>query len=286
MSNNKNNSKNNNAKKNTNNKKNAQNKKTQEQLDKRKNIIIAIVCSCVAAVILLSLILGSVLSDKTNKMGKGACEYLDSRDTTGRDIKYVEMCVEDYGRLVILLDATTAPETVANFISLVESGFYDGLTFHRIITDFMIQGGDPKADGSGGNTDEDGNEINIKGEFSSNGHKNDISHKYGVISMARSNEPNSASSQFFICNADASDSLDGNYAAFGYVVEGMSVIDEITEDIFPLTDYADYYGSYEIDATYQTYKHYVWQYLGNGTLSKKVDQPVIKYIKVLDSWEK
>ena len=205
---------------------------------------------------------------------------LNSRDISGRDIKYVEMCIEGYGRLVILLDATTAPVTVANFISLVESGFYNGLTFHRIIKDFMIQGGDPDANGTGG-SDKD-----IFGEFSSNGHPNDISHKYGVISMARSNDPNSASSQFFICNADASSSLDGSYAAFGYVVEGMSVVDEVTEKVFPKTAYADYYGSYDFDYKYQTYKHVVWQYLGNGALDNKADQPVIKYIKVLDSWEK
>ena len=156
----------------------------------------------------------------------------------------------------------------------------------------MIQGGDPEANGTGGNTDKKGNEINIKGEFDANGHKNDISHKYGVISMARSGGDatnnygyDTASSQFFICNADASESLDGKYAAFGYVVEGMSVIDAITEDFFPLTDYASYYNNWDIDPFYNTYKHYVWSYYGNGTLSKKADQPVIKYIKVLDSWE-
>ena len=219
-------------------------------------------------------------TDKTDIMGSGACEYLDTRDISGRDIKYVEMCIEGYGRLVILLDATTAPITVENFISLVESGFYDGLTFHRVIKDFMIQGGDPDANGTGGSDTE------IKGEFDSNGHANDISHKYGVISMARSNDPDSASSQFFICNADASSSLDGNYAAFGYVVEGMSVVDELTKEVFPKTAYADYYGSYEYDPYYQTYKHIVWQYLGNGALNSKADQPVIKYIKVLDSWKK
>lgn len=218
--------------------------------------------------------------DKTNVMGTGACEYLETRDISGRDIKYVEMCVEGYGRLVILLDATTAPVTVANFISLVEEGFYDGLTFHRIIKEFMIQGGDPKGDGTG-NSDN-----TIEGEFSSNGHDNDISHKYGVISMARSNDPDSASCQFFICNDDASNSLDGNYAAFGYVVEGLSVVDEITEKVFPKTAYADYYGNYDYDPTYQTYKHVVWQYLGNGSVENKADQPKIKYIKVLDSWEK
>lgn len=214
------------------------------------------------------------------------CEYLETRDISGRDVKYVEMYVEGYGKLVILLDATTAPVTVANFISLVEKGFYDGLTFHRVIKDFMIQGGDPDADGTGGHKDENGNEINIKGEFAANGHENNISHIYGVISMARSNDPDSASSQFFICNADASSSLDGNYAAFGYVVEGMNVVDKLTENVFPKTAFADYYENYEIDSYYGTYKHVVWQYLGNGALENKADQPVIKYIKVLDNWSK
>ena len=207
------------------------------------------------------------------------CEYVQTRDIEGRDIKYVEIEFERYGKVVVLLDATTAPITVANFISLVESGFYDGLKMHRIIQDFMIQGGDPKGNGTGGS------DKTITGEFSSNGRKNDISHIKGVISMARSDDKNSASSQFFICNADASASLDGNYAAFGYVVDGLSVIDKITEKVFPKTMYADYYGDYGIDSTYNTYKHYVWQYLGNGTVEKDEDKPVIKYIKVLENYE-
>ena len=243
----------------------------------------------IGAVVLVAIIVGIVLisggNDKTNQLGTGACEYLESRDISGRDIKYVEMCVEGYGRVVILLDATTAPVTVNNFINLVNKGFYDGLTFHRIIKDFMIQGGDPNGDGTGGNTDANGNELNIKGEFDDNGHKNDISHKYGVISMARSNDPDSASSQFFICNADAADSLDGKYAAFGYVVQGMSVIEAITEGEFPKTAYADYYNDWNTDPVYQMPKHYVWSYLGNGALEGKENQPKIKYIKVLDSWE-
>lgn len=223
---------------------------------------------------------GGEVVDNTDVMGTGACEYLDSRDISGRDIKYVEMCVEKYGRVVILLDATTAPETVNNFISLVEKGFYNGLTFHRIMDDFMIQGGDPKGNGTGGNTDENGNEINIKGEFDENGHPNDISHKYGVISMARAGSDNvgnegrdTASSQFFICNADASRSLDGKYAAFGYVVEGLSVIDAITEGT--LNQVKDMYGDQYIS----------WLYYGNGAIDSTI-QPKIKYIKVLDSWEK
>ena len=217
-------------------------------------------------------------NDITYIMGTGACEYLETRDISGRDIKYVEMCVEGYGRLVILLDATTAPATVANFISLVEKGFYNGLTFHRIIIDFMIQGGDPKGNGTGGSAN------TIPGEFENNGyHDNDLSHIKGVISMARSEDPNSASSQFFICNDDASNSLDGEYAAFGYVVEGLSVIDMITEVVFPKTAYASYYLDYNFNQQYMTYNHVVWQYLGNGATAK-ADQPVIKYIKVLESW--
>ncbi len=219
--------------------------------------------------------------EEGEQMGTGASEYLETRNIENRDIKYVEMCIEGYGRLVVLLDATTAPETVANFLSLVEKGFYDGLTFHRIIDDFMIQGGDPKANGSGGNTDENGKEINIKGEFASNGHENDILHKYGVISMARSNDPDSASSQFFICNAD-SHHLDGDYAAFGYVVEGMSVVEAVTEDAVELANY--YYQKYLETESYDDY--YYAYYYAQGEIVNKDDQPVIKYIKVLESWSK
>ena len=238
------------------------------------------IISLVLAIVMLAAIPFTLAScNKTDKLGEGACAYVDTRDITGRDIKYAEICFEDYGRVIILLDATTAPKTVANFVSLVESGFYDGLKMHRIIKDFMIQGGDPKGDGTGGSG------TNIEGEFFSNGVKNDISHIAGVISMARSDDKDSASSQFFICNADSQDTLDGNYAAFGYVVQGMSVVEEITEDVFPKTKYADYYNNYDIDYTYYTYKHTVWQYLGNGAVEKDSDKPVIKYIKMLDGYE-
>ena len=118
------------------------------------------------------------------------------------------------------LDETAAPKTVANFNKLVSEGFYDGLSFHRIIPGFMIQGGDPIGNGTGGSKE------NIVGEFASNGVNNPIKHTRGVISMARSMDPNSASSQFFIMHADAPH-LDGNYAAFGHVVEGLEVVDEI-----------------------------------------------------------
>ncbi len=115
-----------------------------------------------------------------------------------------------------------APITVANFEKLVGQGFYDGLTFHRVIKDFMIQGGCPKGDGTGGP------EERIKGEFLANGVPNDIRHERGVLSMARSMNPNSAGSQFFIMHKDAPH-LDGQYAAFGKVVEGMDAVDEIAE---------------------------------------------------------
>lgn len=115
-----------------------------------------------------------------------------------------------------------APNTVNNFISLVKKGFYNGLCFHRVIEGFMIQGGDPKGNGTGGPG------YTIRGEFSKNGFKNDLRHKRGVISMARSMMPNSAGSQFFIMHADAPH-LDGQYAAFGQVIDGMDVIDKIAE---------------------------------------------------------
>jgi peptidyl-prolyl cis-trans isomerase B (cyclophilin B) len=128
--------------------------------------------------------------------------------------------MEDGGIIKIELDEKAAPLTAANFTKLVSEGFYDGLTFHRIIPGFMIQGGDPEGTGCGGSKD------TIKGEFASNGVDNPLKHSRGVISMARATDPNSASSQFFIMHADAP-YLDGNYAAFGKVTEGMDVVDRI-----------------------------------------------------------
>lgn len=128
--------------------------------------------------------------------------------------------MENGGIIKLELDAKAAPITVANFEKLVKEGFYDGLIFHRVISGFMIQGGDPMGTGFGGSKE------TIKGEFRANGVDNPISHKRGVISMARSQMPNSASSQFFIMHQDG-EFLDGNYAAFGHVVEGIEVVDEI-----------------------------------------------------------
>ena len=138
----------------------------------------------------------------------------------GNDPVHVEMSVKDFGTIQLELYPDIAPITVENFVSLAEDGFYDGLTFHRIISGFMIQGGDPNGDGTGGSG------TDIKGEFSANGVENDLSHTRGVISMARSQLYDSASSQFFIMHQDTP-RLDGQYAAFGKVTEGMDVVDEI-----------------------------------------------------------
>ncbi|MFW6269244.1 MAG: peptidylprolyl isomerase [Bacillota bacterium] len=137
-------------------------------------------------------------------------------------MKNPEVTIEmDTGKqIVVELYPEVAPNTVNNFVYLIEDGFYDGLIFHRVIEGFMIQGGDPEGTGTGGPG------YSIKGEFSSNGFENDISHDRGVISMARSNHPDSAGSQFFIMHQD-SPHLDGDYAAFGKVIEGIKVVDEI-----------------------------------------------------------
>ena len=135
--------------------------------------------------------------------------------------------VAGYGSITVLLDQKTAPITCANFVSLAEKGFYDGTTFHRIMEGFMIQGGDPTGTGSGGSG------TTIKGEFSANGVKNSLSHTRGTISMARSSlSYDSASSQFFIVQKDAV-YLDGQYAAFGCVTDGMDVVDAIAADAVP-----------------------------------------------------
>ena len=163
-------------------------------------------------------------------------------------IHHAEIDIADYGTIKLELDGDTAPVTVQNFMDLANSGFYDGLTFHRIMDGFMIQGGDPQGNGTGGS------DKNIKGEFAANGVENDISHVKGVISMARAQDPDSASSQFFITVADST-FLDGQYAGFGHVTEGQDVADKIAADAQPLDD--------------------------NGTIAPE-DQPVITTIRIID----
>lgn len=135
-----------------------------------------------------------------------------------------EIKVKNYGSIKLKLDANIAPITVSNFVGLANDGFYNGLTFHRIIKGFMIQGGDPNGDGTGGS------KQTIKGEFSANGVDNPLKHTRGVISMARSQSYDSASSQFFIMHEDTS-SLDGQYAAFGCAYSGMDIVDKIFDDV-------------------------------------------------------
>ena len=132
----------------------------------------------------------------------------------------VILTIKDLGEIKLEMDYENAPISAKNFVKLVKKGFYDGLTFHRVIKGFMIQGGDPTGTGMGGPG------YSIKGEFASNGIPNKLSHKRGVISMARSMRPDTAGSQFFICDAD-DEFLDGNYAAFGKVISGMEVVDAI-----------------------------------------------------------
>ena len=154
-------------------------------------------------------------------------EEASQKDETFQKVRHAEITVKDYGTIKLELDEGTAPITVANFIKLAKDGFYDGLTFHRIMDGFMIQGGDPRGNGTGGSDEK------IKGEFKQNGVDNPISHVKGVISMARSNQPDSASSQFFITVADST-FLDGAYAAFGRVTEGMEVAEKIAKDVKPV----------------------------------------------------
>ncbi len=138
--------------------------------------------------------------------------------------EYVKISVKLHGDIIVRLRPDVAPITAANFQGLVADGFYNGLTFHRVRKGFMIQGGDPKGNGTGSAGEK------IEGEFKENGFINDLSHIKGVISMARnSNDMNSATSQFFICNADSSKSLDGKYAAFGYVVAGLDTVDSVSD---------------------------------------------------------
>ena len=134
---------------------------------------------------------------------------------------YAQITMMDGGVITLQLDGDTAPITVGNFVKLANEEFYDGIIFHRVIEGFVIQGGDPTGNGTGGSAQK------IKGEFALNRVTNNISHKRGVISMARGNDKNSASSQFFICHGDCSADLDGRYAAFGWVIAGMDVVDKI-----------------------------------------------------------
>ena len=194
--------------------------------------IVVIICAVIIAVVAL----------------RPGSKPAESKGYDENPTAWVEISVKDYGVITAELYGNAAPITVANFLKLADEGFYNGLTFHRIISGFMIQGGDPNGNGTGGSSEK------IKGEFSGNGVQNDIAHDRGVLSMARSSAPDSASSQFFIMH-QAAPHLNGQYAAFGRVLSGMEVVDAICADT-PVQD-------------------------SNGTVLP-ANQPVIEYVKRIE----
>ena len=207
------------------------NKKKVNKNVKKKSIAPSLICAIIAIIIAVVMIVVAAVS----MMGGGdssasfsdassvdkTVSYADTSYEVKEEYTYVQIEMEDGGKIVLELYPETAPITVANFVKLVKDGFYDGLIFHRVIEGFMIQGGDPEGTGLGGSPE------TIFGEFSENGFDNPLKHDRGVISMARKSMPlDSASSQFFIVHAN-SPFLDGKYAAFGRVVSGMDVVDAI-----------------------------------------------------------
>lgn len=209
-----------------------------------KKFLAVLICALMVCTLI------TACGDKTEKTPENTAAPEASADITQKEENkiMVEITMKDGGKMQLELYPDVAPATVENFVKLVNDGFYDGLTFHRIIKGFMIQGGDPEGTGMGGSKD------TIKGEFKQNGVQNDLKHTRGVISMARSQNPNSASSQFFIMHDDAP-YLDGQYAAFGKMVSGFEELDKLAET--PVQD-------------------------GNGTVAKG-DQPQIETIKIIDN---
>ena len=211
----------------------------------RRNVFVAIIMALVVIMAIHGLI-GCSKPKESVVSDKGYIEEATGKFASGTHHAVIH--VKNFGDIKLVINSNVAPITASNFCNLADSGFYNGLTFHRIIPGFMIQGGDPNGDGTGGA------DKNIKGEFSANGVANPLTHSRGVISMARSQDNNSASSQFFIMHKD-DPSLDGQYAAFGNVEEGMDVVDKICKDVHT-TD-------------------------SNGTVERK-DQPVIESIDIID----
>lgn len=228
---------------------------------KEKKKIIKISIAAISVFLIMAITAGICVyknnAENTEVIGEADAEtnitLTDSTDTETTELSadeeishYADIEIENYGTITVALYGNTAPETVENFVNLANGGFYDGLTFHRIMDGFMMQGGDPNGDGTGGSDE------NVVGEFSENGYENNISHTRGTISMARSSDYDSGSSQFFIVHEDST-FLDGQYAAFGQVTEGMDIVDEICTSANPTDD--------------------------NGTISKE-EQPVISSITI------
>ncbi len=220
-------------------------KQKQKEKQKQKLSVVVIIAIVVAVLALAAIVVACVFLLKKSpsdtpsvsepSQEESVVSYAETSFEKQEGCDYVQIEMEDGGKIVLELYPDIAPITVANFLKLTRSGFYDGLIFHRVISGFMIQGGDPLGTGYGGSDE------NIKGEFSANGVENNLSHTRGVVSMARGNgDMNSASSQFFIVHKDYP-SLDGQYAAFGRVVSGMDVVDKIASVMTnskdkPLTD--------------------------------------------------
>ena len=226
--------------------KHKKNKKELEKEQQRRKVIV--VCSVAGVIALTIAILLIVVlltqnngadkkSDNTsgNGISKASSSTAPNPQSTSLSSSslepsltyFADINIRDYGKITVKLDQNAAPITVDNFVRLANSGFYNELTFHRIIKDFMMQGGDPEGTGNGGSG------TNIKGEFSANGVNNPLLHERGAISMARANDMDSASSQFFIVQKKDT-SLDGNYACFGYVTEGMGIVDKICNEAQPM----------------------------------------------------
>lgn len=242
----------------------------QEKAGKRmRRTAIAVICAALVLALVVSLCVNHGAEDETGETSsvvsetdEGVTDSIVEEDESDTEVDtavtaegvtvvenpayYADIEIENYGTITVALDDTYAPETVDNFVELAQSGFYDGLTFHRIIEGFMMQGGDPNGDGTGGS------EENITGEFSDNGVENPLSNTRGAIAMARSSDYDSASSQFFIVHEDST-FLDGQYAVFGYVTSGMDVVDAVCTTAEPTDD--------------------------NGTISAD-DQPVITSVTI------
>ena len=224
--------------------------------ERKKENIMMIIKKLLAVICCLTLVVGisacsqnTFTTDTTDSSNQNPSTNESDSPAQKIGTHHAVITVKGLGEIKLELYGDIAPITVQNFMDLANSGFYDGLTFHRVISGFVIQGGDPKANGTGGS------DKNIKGEFAANGVKNSITHVRGVISMARASSYDSASSQFFIVHQDNKPSLDGLYAGFGKVTEGMDVVDKIAENT-PVVD-------------------------SNGTVLKG-DQPVIESVKIID----
>lgn len=215
----------------------------------KTNVLKIVLCSLCSIGLLTGCSASSTSTPQNQSPKEETSSIKDSAAIDTEKTYTAEIVVKDYGTITVALDPQEAPITCENFIDLAKSGFYDGLTFHRIMQGFMIQGGDPNHNGTGGS------DVSIKGEFSDNGVENAIQLKRGTIAMARSSHYDSASSQFFICDAD-DDFLNGQYAGFGHVISGMDVVDQIAEDAEPIDN--------------------------NGTI-KSDDQPIIETIHITES---